>query len=228
MVAAAVTATVTTVCVPFCSVDLVKLISVIDHHHHYQCELFTFLSFLRTVRTVSHVSYRALVLYNAALVAAGAHGVPLLLVYDQQLAPWAHSPQARAVLALPGRNVFFVRGAITPAQVEQHRPSYINAILIQSRGEVVPGGCSNCRISPGYRPFPECRRVPGHFGGCCGNCKWRDHAVRCSAQDDNTVVLDSSSSDDDSSSDDGAPGHGDGGGQLVVAGSTAATAIVVS
>ncbi|KAJ8070795.1 hypothetical protein OCU04_001157 [Sclerotinia nivalis] len=28
-------------------------------------------------------------------------------------------------------------------------------------------------------PFLECRRVAGYFCGCCGNCKWCDHAVRC-------------------------------------------------
>ena len=33
-------------------------------------------------------------------------------------------------------------------------------------------------------PFLECRRVPGHFGGCCGNCKWPDHGARCTANND--------------------------------------------
>jgi Protein of unknown function (DUF3716) len=31
-------------------------------------------------------------------------------------------------------------------------------------------------------------RLAGHFGGACANCKWRDHAARCSvrdSQDDN-------------------------------------------
>ncbi|KAF7545974.1 hypothetical protein G7Z17_g8761 [Cylindrodendrum hubeiense] len=26
-------------------------------------------------------------------------------------------------------------------------------------------------------------RLPGHFGGCCGNCKWPDRAARCSGRD---------------------------------------------
>ena len=44
------------------------------------------------------------------------------------------------------------------------------------------------------RPFPECRRVQGHFGGCCGNCKWPDHAARCRFP---TVIdLDSDGGDD--------------------------------
>ena len=40
-------------------------------------------------------------------------------------------------------------------------------------------------------------RVPGHFGGSCGNCKWRDHAARCTACD-NDDDDSSDSSDDDS------------------------------
>jgi hypothetical protein len=94
------------------------------------------------------------------------------------------------VLGLPGQDVEFVRGSITPAQVGTHRPSYINAILIQSRGVVQAPACDACSAArPGFRPFPECRRVPGHFGGCCGNCKWRDHAARCSAKDPDNKVL---------------------------------------
>ena len=104
------------------------------------------------------------------------------MVSGQQLAPYAHSRPARAALALPGGvDVPFVRGAITPAQVGLHRDSYINAILIQSRGVVQAPVCEAC-ADPGIglTPFPECRRIPGHFGGACGNCKWRDHGARCS------------------------------------------------
>jgi Protein of unknown function (DUF3716) len=119
------------------------------------------------------------------------------------MASFVHSPQGRAVLALPGQDVPFVRGAITPAQVGSHRASYINAILVQSRGVAVNPPCDACAANrPGLRPFPECRRVPGHFKGCCGNCKWRDHAIRCTARDNE--------SDDESSSD------GDGDEQAVV------------
>lgn len=149
--------------------------------------------------------------YNAALAQAQAGQNPLLIVGGQQLANYAHSAPGRALLALPGVDVPFVLGAITPNQVRSQRPSYINAILIQSRGALVPGGCSRCRLPrPGLRPFPECRRVPGHFGGCCGNCKWRDHAARCvvtrprSESDDSD---DSDSTGDDSDGpDEGGPG----------------------
>ena len=148
-------------------------------------------------------------LYNAALALAPAGQDPVLVVGGQQMAGFIHSPQGRAVLALPGQDVTFVRGSITPAQVGSHRPSYINAILIQSRGQLVAGMCSACRATrPGLRPFPECRRLPGHFGGCCGNCKWRDHAARCTTRDDNVVELDSDDDDDGHHSDNPAPSEG--------------------
>ena len=117
------------------------------------------------------------------------------------MASFIHSPQGRAVLLLPGRDVVFVREAITPNQVSTHRPSYINAILIQSHGIMVPGQCTSCREARrGPRPFPECRRVPGHFGGCCGNYKWRDHAAKCFVRDD--IIVDISDDED--------PGEGGG------------------
>ena len=82
------------------------------------------------------------------------------------MAAFVHSPQGRAVLALPGQDVVFVQGAITPKQVGSHRPSYINAILIQSRGNVVLGPCTACQGSrPGLRPVPgvpsSSRALPG-------------------------------------------------------------------
>ena len=72
----------------------------------------------------------ALVLWQAAVAAAAPNAHPVLPVGGQQLGAWVHSAQGLAVLALPGRDVPFVRGAITGQQVLTHRPSYINAILI--------------------------------------------------------------------------------------------------
>lgn len=100
----------------------------------------------------------------------------------------------------------FVRGAITPQQVSTHRPSYVNAILIQRGGAVVPGGCSECRRR-GFTPFPECRRALGHFGDACGNCKWRDHAARCVVRRDGPA-----DDDDDGDNDPSSDGESDGGG----------------
>jgi Protein of unknown function (DUF3716) len=122
-------------------------------------------------------------LYNAAAAAGQVAQVPTLRVAGQQLAPLIHSRRGLAVLAMAGRDVQFVPGGITPEQVFfLQRPSYINAILIQSRGIVRNPPCDRCAVR--MYPFLECRRVPGHFGGCCGNCKWPDAAASCSAKND--------------------------------------------
>jgi len=115
------------------------------------------------------VRYDAAANNNAALAAPA----PRLLVGGQQLASFCHNDLQRAVLALPGRDVRIVRGGITPNQVGSHRPSYINAILIQSRGDARVGNdaCITCRTAPNRGPFPFCCSLPGHFGGCCSNCK---------------------------------------------------------
>ncbi|EAS32211.3 uncharacterized protein CIMG_13692 [Coccidioides immitis RS] len=107
---------------------------------------------------------------------------PCLFVGQNQLAPYAHSPQSRRLLAQPGRNVEFVLGRIFPYQINMHRQSYINAILIQSRGRTLHWSsiCNRCTEMEPMAPFPLCRRAYGHFGGACGNCKWPDYASRCS------------------------------------------------
>ena len=108
----------------------------------------------------------------------------MLQVGNQELAGFCHARPSLAVLALPGQDVPFVLGAITANQIGSHRQSYVNAILIKSRGRAVQTACDQCLGRRGLRPFPECRRLPGHFGGCCANCKWPDHAVRCSLYGD--------------------------------------------
>ena len=140
------------------------------------------LPYLSCLLNAQLTSYdRALVLYNAALAGAPAGQNPVLSVGQQQMRGFVHAPGQIAILALPGVDVEFVRGAITTAQIVSHRPSYINAILIQSRGQPANPGCLQCRNPRiGLRPFPECRAAPGHFGGACANCKWRDHGAACS------------------------------------------------
>lgn len=116
---------------------------------------------------------------------ANAPGGPgLLIIGGQQLAPFVHTPGGRALLAMPGQNVHFNHGKFTVGQLFQHRPSYINALLIQSRG-ILCTDCAYCAAPRTMPVFLECRRVPGHFGGCCGNCKWPDKAVRCSYHSNN-------------------------------------------
>jgi Protein of unknown function (DUF3716) len=120
----------------------------------------------------THIVHRALQLHNPAAAAN------TLFVAQQQLAAVCHTNQQRTILAMPGRDVVFVAGSITPAQVATHRPSYINAILIQRSGTVNAVTCREC-VRHDLRPFPNCTSIVGQFGGSCGNCKWRDHAARC-------------------------------------------------
>lgn len=141
----------------------------------------------------------------ALFVAQGVNGQSLIVVPvgDQQLGPFVHSAPSRAAFALPGRNVIAVRGRIIPAQVQTARPSYINALLIQSRGVFVRVPCTACarqmdsHIRGWAQPFPVCVRLYGHFGGCCGNCKWRDHGSRCSVRNDSPEPSPPGNDDDD-------------------------------
>ncbi len=124
---------------------------------------------------------RALVLFNPAAGAAvsGANTSVLRVANAAVFANWPLNSLQRAILALPGQDVPYVTGRITQAQVASNRPSYINGILIQRAGAVHPqGNCLNCQRR-GLSPFTKCRRTQGHFGGCCGNCKWREHASQC-------------------------------------------------
>jgi hypothetical protein len=110
-------------------------------------------------------------------------------VAGQQLRPYIKNALQDAVLRLPGRVVTFLRGRVRPDQIMGMRDSYVNAFLIQSRGTASETPCGACQdkmvLDPnGYAsPFPTCVRLAGHFGGSCGNCKWRDHAARCSRGD---------------------------------------------
>ena len=110
----------------------------------------------------------------------------------------------RACLALPGQDVAYRTGRVTPQQIMTGRQSYINAILIQRGGVVQEEACLQCRRR-GFTPFSECRRIPGHFGGACGNCKWRDHAASCTCNDANQPADDSSSESDSSDDDNDEP-----------------------
>jgi hypothetical protein len=147
---------------------------------------------------------RALVLFNPAAGGGVGNANPLsvLRVANANVfANWPLNSLQQAILLLPGQDVPYVPGRITQAQVASNRPSYINGILIQRAGAPHPqGNCLNCQRR-GLMPFTECRRTIGHFGGCCGNCKWRDHARQCTWPRDQPSPSTSSDDRDDSSSD---------------------------
>ncbi|KAH6659912.1 hypothetical protein BKA67DRAFT_641087 [Truncatella angustata] len=140
---------------------------------------------------------------------AGWQGSLLLILPlgGQELASFSHNELQRAVLALPGRDILVVNRSITPAQVVSHRPSYINFLLITSRGRVSATPCVSCRLAAALSPFgwarpsPVCVRLPGHFGGCCSNCKWKDQASRCSVRDGVGTPFPSDDNDNDNDND---------------------------
>jgi hypothetical protein len=103
------------------------------------------------------------------------------------LAAVCHTEEQLAVLRRPALNdLTFKTGRLKVSQLRSGRPSYINAILIQTRG-VVGVECRFPDQCPGN--FLECVRLPGFWGGACGNCKWRDHGARCPLYDENELRL---------------------------------------
>lgn len=72
------------------------------------------------------------------------------------------------------------KGKVDPFKVAT-RPSYLNGVLIQSRGRTGMT-CTACMQNPERGPFTDCRRAAGYFEGACGNCKWRDHGARCTVR----------------------------------------------
>ncbi|OAP53992.1 hypothetical protein AYL99_11752 [Fonsecaea erecta] len=111
--------------------------------------------------------------------ATGAPQTPVLVVGNRQLAPAVTGARSRSILDMPGSDVPYVRNRIHPEQILSRRLSYINAILIQSRGVAPTQPCDSCRAGR-LAPFTSCRHLPDHFGGACANCKWRDLGKRCS------------------------------------------------
>ena len=64
---------------------------------------------------------------------------------SQLLTPYVHTKEGRSLLACPSDSVPFVHDSISAQQIQQHHPSYINALLIQSHGVVLAQSCTNCR-----------------------------------------------------------------------------------
>ncbi len=145
-----------------------------------------------------HVVRRALILWDfvaivvvvnaLALVASASIDVFLcLLVKQLQLTIFVHTRSEHALLARSERDVDFIRETISSNQIRMHRSSYINAVLIQSRKQVVLMTCTQCTWSNSLRSFLKCRFVSEYFEKICVNCKWQNHVTRCNlleAEDD--------------------------------------------
>jgi hypothetical protein len=97
-----------------------------------------------------------------------------------------HTDEQIDAFALPMIDIEAWNMAIKERQIRTGRPSYINVVLIQSRGILAIRACSTCRSNSGPRPFVECQILAGFWGGCCGNYKWKDHGLRYSLYNENS------------------------------------------
>ena len=68
--------------------------------------------------------------FVALRVLSTEEDISILMVTNQEMIQWVHSPQDRIVLTLPERIVSIVRDVIRLEQVDLYRTSYINGILI--------------------------------------------------------------------------------------------------
>jgi hypothetical protein len=115
-----------------------------------------------------------LILYNVVVVknAITFHQNLIFMMSDQQLIEYIHNSQSKRLLVLQRLNVKFVRDSITFAQIDSHRFSYLNVILIQSRDRTMRQSCLACRSErSNLRSFSKCRRAVEHFDEACVNCK---------------------------------------------------------
>ncbi|KAJ5407647.1 hypothetical protein N7509_001530 [Penicillium cosmopolitanum] len=76
-----------------------------------------------------------------------------------------------------GRDVHHIPGRMTREQWLSTDPAYIDALLIQSRGLPLVESCTDWLRNLG--PFPRCVRLPGHYGGICGNCRYDKRDKEC-------------------------------------------------
>ncbi|KAH8883799.1 hypothetical protein GQ53DRAFT_752634 [Thozetella sp. PMI_491] len=79
--------------------------------------------------------------------------------------------------------IYFVQGWITARHIASKRPSYVNGLLIHSRGQDASTSCAQCadkRAKNAIGPFLVCRVLPGKYHNSCSNCKWFDNTSVCS------------------------------------------------
>lgn len=95
-----------------------------------------------------------------------------------------HDTQRAIFNDCPSREyIYFVNGWITARHIASQRPSYVNGLLIHSRGTDAPVQCTQCadrRTKNALGPFIVCRILPGSFHNSCSNCKWFDNTSACS------------------------------------------------
>ena len=106
-----------------------------------------------------------------------------------QLRPYALHADVQDVLSRHphGRDVPLRKaGAIQAHQIERARPSYVQALVIASRGELRSPQCERCKAGRG--PFAECYGLRALREGACANCVWRDYSARCQHRTSNYIL----------------------------------------
>ena len=136
-----------------------------------------------TVKESDYESHQGVRLWNSAKVERPIPAVAINIRQALTEASLIHDTQ-RVIFRLPGREfIYFVHGWITARHIASQRPSYVNGLLIHSRGEDSPTSCAQCserRAKNALGPFLTCRVLRGAFHNSCSNCKWFDNTSACS------------------------------------------------
>jgi hypothetical protein len=136
-----------------------------------------------TVKESDYESNTSVQRWNAAKVDTATPAVAINIREALPESFLTRDPQ-RAIFKLPSREfIYFVQGWITSRQIASRRPSYVNGLLIHSRGDDSPKSCDQCAEKRGKNalgPFLTCRVLQGSFHDSCSNCKWFDTTSACS------------------------------------------------
>ena len=86
------------------------------------------------------------------------------------------------------RSFRILRDKITQTQYTNQKLFYINAIFIQITKKIRKHECNACTTTRtkklNFASFSKCRKSDDYFRDCCDNCKFNDHAIRCSYIDE--------------------------------------------
>nr|RBQ91350.1 hypothetical protein FVER53263_13153 [Fusarium verticillioides] len=90
-----------------------------------------------------------------------------------------HLNQAPGPLLVLPQGSGLSRVVVSQQELARYAPNSLQRAVL-----ALPGNPVTVMDGQYARPFPYCIRLPGHFGGCCGNCKWPDHAAKCHGQEE--------------------------------------------
>ncbi|OIW25780.1 hypothetical protein CONLIGDRAFT_504162 [Coniochaeta ligniaria NRRL 30616] len=136
-----------------------------------------------TVKEADYEDNTSVQRWNAAKV---DNAIPAVAINIREALPESFLTRdtQQLIYKLPSREfIYFVQGWITSRQVASQRPSYVNGLLIHSRGQDSPTSCDQCAEKRGKNalgPFLTCRTLQGAFHNSCSNCKWFDTTSACS------------------------------------------------